>query len=401
MRITLVTETYVPEINGVAKTLARLVQELESRGHQIHIVRPRQKNEPDHFSQPNLTHTRGASIPGYAGLQFGFPAANKLLRLWKSETPHAIYVATEGPLGWSAVRTANKLNIPVLSGFHTNFHAYSKHYGMSWLEPAIFSYLKTFHNKTACTLAPSPVLVEQLKARGIKNVGLFSRGIDTNVYHPKHRSADLRKSWQADEHDTVALYVGRIAAEKNIDLVIEAWRHMKQSNARIRLVMVGDGPQLSRFRKKYSDIIFCGAKTGIELSQHFASADVFLFGSETETFGNVIFEAMASGLAVLSFDYAAAQMHIRNQLNGMVVELGCRQQFIEAAGVLISNKEHMNSLRHQARISAEKNDWKNIIDLFEKQVVTHVKSEQFDQQPEQYSGQSAEQPKIISVDGSI
>lgn len=389
MRITLVTETYVPEINGVAKTLARLVQELESRGHQIHIVRPRQKNEPEHFSQPNLTHTRGATIPGYTGLQFGFPETNKLLRLWKSETPHAIYVATEGPLGWSAVRTANKLNIPVLSGFHTNFHAYSKHYRLGWLEPAIFSYLRNFHNKTACTLAPSPALVEQLKTRGIKNVGLFSRGIDTDIYHPKHRSIALRKSWQAEEHDIVALYVGRIAAEKNIDLVIETWHQMQRSNSRIRLVMVGDGPQLARLKKQHTNVIFCGAKTGLELSQHFASADVFLFGSETETFGNVIFEAMASRLAVLGFDYAAAKMHIRNQHNGMVVEPGNRQQFIEAACAMTANRHLMDSLRHEARISAEKNDWKNIIDHFERQVISHVKPEQPDQQPEQHIGRSA------------
>ncbi|MDQ1363845.1 MAG: hypothetical protein QG652_1707 [Pseudomonadota bacterium] len=394
MRITLVTETYIPEINGVAKTLARLVQELESRGHQIHIVRPRQKHEARHFSQPNLTHTLGISIPGYAGLQFGFPAGNKLLRLWKSETPHAIYVATEGPLGWSAVSTANKLGIPVLSGFHTNFHAYSKHYGMSWLEPVIFSWLKHFHNRTACTLAPSPVLVEQLKTRGITHVDLFSRGIDTSVYHPEHRSNDLRKSWQANENDTVALYVGRIAAEKNISLVIEAWRNMQRINARVKLVMVGDGPQLPRLKRNYPDIIFCGAKVGIELSQHFASADVFLFGSETETFGNVILEAMASSLTVLGFDYAAAKMHIRNQHNGLVVEPGNRQQFIDAAGTLEKNRQQLEALRKQARISAEKNDWKNIIDHFEKQVISHVKSEQLIKQ-------SAEQPGIISVDGSV
>jgi glycosyltransferase involved in cell wall biosynthesis len=164
---------------------------------------------------------------------------------------------------------------------------------------------------------------------------------------------------------------------------------MQQNNARTKLVMVGDGPQLSRYRKKHSDIIFCGAKVGIELSQHFASADVFLFGSETETFGNVIFEAMASGLAVLSFDYAAAQMHIRNQQNGIVVELGNRQHFIEAAGILTNNKQRLHALQQQARISAEQNDWKNIIDLFEKQVVSHVKAEQLDQPYKQPVEQSA------------
>jgi glycosyltransferase involved in cell wall biosynthesis len=392
MRIALVTETYVPEINGVAKTLARLIQELETRGHDIHIVRPRQEHEPLHFSQANLTHVRGISIPGYSSLQFGFPAGNKLYRLWKSEPPHAVYVATEGPLGWSAVVAANKLNIPVVSGFHTNYHAYSKHYRMGWLEPVIFSYLKYFHNKTAATLAPSPSLVAQLNIHGIKNVGLFTRGIDTAIYHPKYRDVKLRQSWQANENDIVALYVGRIAAEKNINLVIAAWHHMQEKNARIKLVMVGDGPLLARLKKKHPDIIFCGAKIGIELSQHYASADIFIFGSETETFGNVILEAMASSLAVLSFDYAAARMHITNKQNGVVVDLGDRQQFIEAACHLAGDTKLIHSTRIQARISAEKNDWKNVIDHFEKQVANNVKSLRSDKRQQQ--------PETISMDGS-
>ncbi|HEX5635808.1 MAG TPA: glycosyltransferase family 1 protein [Gammaproteobacteria bacterium] len=390
MRITLVTETYVPEINGVAKTLARLVQELTSRGHQIHIVRPRQKTESEHHFEPNTTHVRGASIPGYSGLQFGFPAAAKLMRLWKSETPQAIYVATEGPLGWSAVTTANKLKIPVLSGFHTNYHAYSKHYRMGWLESAIFYYLKYFHNKTAATLAPSPSLVAQLTLHGIDNVDLFTRGIDTITYHPQHRDPELRKTWGAGEHDRVVLYVGRIAAEKNINLVIAAWHHMQQKDPGIRLVMVGDGPLLARMKKKHPDIIFCGAKIDQELSQHYASADLFLFGSETETFGNVVLEAMASGLAVLAFDYAAARMHIRNRQNGVVVELGNRQQFIEAACKLTDDRELIHSIRLQARLCAEKKDWKNVIDHFEKQVASHVKSLSSDQQ---------RHTEIVPVDG--
>ena len=392
MRITLVTETYVPEINGVAKTLARLVQELESRGHQIHIVRPRQKCEPEQCFEPNLTHVRGATIPGYSGLQFGYPAAAKLMRLWKNETPQVIYVATEGPLGWSAVATANKLNIPVLSGFHTNYHAYSKHYRMGWFEPAIFYYLKYFHNKTATTLAPSPSLVAQLKLHGIENVSLFTRGIDTVIYHPQHRNMALRQTWGVEENDMVALYVGRIAAEKNINLVIAAWHHMQQKDARIKLIMVGDGPLLARLKKKHTDIIFCGSKIGLELSQHYASADLFLFGSETETFGNVVLEAMASGLAVLGFDYAAARMHIHNQHNGFVAELGNRHQFIEAACKMTDDRALIDSIRLQARVSAEKKDWKNVIDHFEKQVASHVKSIQPRKQ---------QQSEIIPMDGSV
>ncbi|TNF38891.1 MAG: glycosyltransferase family 1 protein [Gammaproteobacteria bacterium] len=391
MRISLVTETYTPEINGVAKTLARLVSVLRERGHSVHIIRPRQKNE-DHRTDYHLTHIDGLPIPGYSGLQFGLPAGSKLYRLWRSETPDIIYVATEGPLGWSAVKTANKLNIPVISGFHTNFHSYSRHYKLGWLEPLIFSYLKHFHNKTTCTLAPSPELVKQLKKRGIENAQLFSRGIDSVMYHPLHRNNELRRSWQVvDESIPIALYVGRIAAEKNINLVIETYKAMQEYRPQLRLVMVGDGPLLNKLRKQHPDIIFTGAKLGTELSQHFASADIFLFASETETFGNVILEAMSSGLAVVAYDYAAARMHIADRQNGMTCEPGNRQAFIAKARELASNSQLMAIIRTQARFTAEQNDWQHIIDHFENMMVTYVKSEQRDDR---------ESKEPVSVDGS-
>ncbi|HEY9053155.1 MAG TPA: glycosyltransferase family 1 protein [Gammaproteobacteria bacterium] len=389
LRIALVTETYSPEINGVAKTLSRLVDTLHERGHSIHIIRPRQKDE-DHTAHYDLTHVRGLPIPGYADLQFGLPAGTKLHQLWRSETPDIIYIATEGPLGWSALITANKLNIPVISGFHTNFHSYSKHYKFGWLEKFIFAYLKHFHNKTACTLAPSPQLVSDLRKLGIHNANLFSRGVDTLVYNPKHRSQKLRQSWQVEDDIPVALYVGRIAAEKNINQVIDTYHAMQHQQPDIKLVMVGNGPLVNKLKKSHPDIIFTGAKIGDELSQHYASADIFLFASETETFGNVILEAMASGLAVVAYDYAAPRMHIADKQNGTTCEPGDYQSFAANACELVKNQQLINVIRYQARITAEQNDWKHIIDHFENMMVTYVKSEQYD---------GNESKEHISVDG--
>ncbi len=390
LRIALVTETYTPEINGVARTLSRLVDALHERGHSIHIIRPRQKNE-DHRPQYELTHVGGLPIPGYADLQFGLPACARIYHLWRSESPDIIYIATEGPLGWSALNMANKLKIPVISGFHTNFHSYSKHYRFGWLEKVIFGYLKHFHNRTACTLAPSPQLVNDLRQRGIHNALLFSRGVDTSVYNPKHRSPDLRRSWQVIDNTPVALYVGRIAAEKNIELVINTYHAMQQQQPDLKLVMVGNGPLVNKLRKLHPDIIFTGAKIGEELSQHYASADIFLFASETETFGNVILEAMSSGLAVVAYDYAASRMHIADKQNGMTCEMSNTSSFIANACELITNQKLLNEVRKQARLTAEQNNWQRIIDQFENMMVTYVKSEPYD---------DSDSKEPVSVDGS-
>jgi glycosyltransferase involved in cell wall biosynthesis len=373
MRLTLVTETYAPEINGVAKTLQRIVNELTARGHDIHIIRPGQKNEAA-VNSASYTTVSGLPIPGYSGLQFGLPAGRLLAKLWRQQTPDIIYVATEGPLGASAISTAKKFNIPVVSGFHTNFDVYSKHYRLGWLEKLIFLYLKRLHNRTMCTLAPSPELVSRLKNRGICNAELFSRGVDTDIYNPCHRQPALRAQWHIADDAPLAIHVGRIAAEKNIELVIESYHAMQQAQPELRLMMVGDGPLLGKLKQRHPDIIFTGPKVGIELSQHYASADIFLFASESETFGNVVLEAMSSGLAVVAYDYAAARMHINNQLNGLVVQPGKPAEFRNAAVKLVKQPETINAIRNQARLTAEKLDWTHIIDHFEKVLVRYVKS---------------------------
>lgn len=390
MRLTLVTETYVPEINGVAKTLERIVNELTDRGHRVHIIRPQQKNEAS-VNSASLTTVRGMPIPGYSGLQFGLPAGRLLAKLWKQDTPDIIYVATEGPLGASAINAANRLNIPVVSGFHTNFHAYSKHYRLGWFENIIFVYLKRLHNRTMCTLTPSPEIVSRLKQRGINNAELFSRGVDTDIYNPCHRQQALRSQWGIPEDMPLALHVGRVAAEKNIQLVIDSYHAMQQVEPQLRLVMVGDGPLLGKLKRRHPGIIFTGPKVGLELSQHYAAADIFLFASESETFGNVILEAMSSGLAVVAYNYAAAAMHINNQLNGIVVEPGNAAEFCNAAVNLIKHPETITAVRKQARATAERLDWHHLIDHFEKVLVRYVKSKPCDKRkPEQ----------AVSADGS-
>jgi glycosyltransferase involved in cell wall biosynthesis len=365
--ICVVTETYLPEVNGVALTLAQLVKGLLAHGHSVSVVRPhQQRSDLDGYSQDSkVTLVRGLPVPGYSGLQFGLPACRLLCRSWKRHRPDAVYVATEGPLGWSAVRIARRLGIPALSGFHTNFHSYLRHYRVGWLQHLIFRYLRRFHNRSTGTLVPSADLRERLQALGFKNVSVLGRGVDSVLFTPERRSAELRHHWGVSDNDVVVLYVGRIAPEKNLKLAVDAYRAMKLRGGSVKFVVVGEGPACGALQRENEDLIFCGLRTGEQLAEHYASADVFLFPSETETFGNVTLEAMASGLVVIAYDYAAAKMHIRHDQTGVLVPYGDSKAFIDSAAGLARDPLSLSKIRRQAREYVTSIEWRYVVERFE------------------------------------
>ncbi|MES2367914.1 MAG: glycosyltransferase family 1 protein [Pseudomonadota bacterium] len=368
LRIAVVTETYPPEVNGVAMTLGRLVNGLQVRNHQVQLIRPRQ-NDGD---QPQPTATlsehlqRGIALPRYEGLKMGLPAKAALTRLWTRQRPDVVQIATEGPLGWSALAAANKLRLPVASDFHTNFHSYSSHYGFGLLRRAIVAYLRKFHNKAAVTLVPTEGIRRELLAHGYENIEIIGRGVDTQLFHPGRRDAALRAQWGVGEYETAVLYVGRLAAEKNLSLVFSAFDAMHQAHPATRLVLVGDGPERAGWQAKRPDAIFCGTQVGEALAAHYASGDVFLFPSLTETWGNVTIEAMASGLAVVAYDCAAAEEIIRHDENGLKVAPEDQAAFIAQAVSLVSDVARQRRLGTAAAARAAQLSWDAIIDSFER-----------------------------------
>lgn len=368
LRIAVVTETYPPEVNGVAMTLGRLVNGLQVRNHQVQLIRPRQ-NDGD---QPQPTATlsehlqRGIALPRYEGLKMGLPAKAALTRLWTRQRPDVVQIATEGPLGWSALAAANKLRLPVASDFHTNFHSYSSHYGFGLLRRAIVAYLRKFHNKAAVTLVPTEGIRRELLAHGYENIEIIGRGVDTQLFHPGRRDAALRAQWGVGEYETAVLYVGRLAAEKNLSLVFSAFDAMHQAHPATRLVLVGDGPERAGWQAKRLDAIFCGTQVGEALAAHYASGDVFLFPSLTETWGNVTIEAMASGLAVVAYDCAAAEEIIRHDENGLKVAPEDQAAFIAQAVSLVSDIARQRRLGTAAAARAAQLSWDAIIDSFER-----------------------------------
>lgn len=327
MRYAIVTETWPPEVNGVALTVHGLEQGLLARGHVVDLVRPRQHER----QQPNAREllVRGAGLPRYPGLQFGLPATRRLLRRWRAAAPDAIYVATEGPLGWSAVRAARRLSIPVATGFHTRFDAYMRDYGLAWLESTAMRWMRHFHNRADATLVPTAELAGFLRGTGFRRVLRLARAVDTVRFDPTRRDPALRAQWGLGEDDVAAIHVGRIAAEKNLALAVRAFRALQAQRPRARFVWVGDGPMRASLARDNPDFVFCGVQRGEALARHFASGDLFLFPSRSETFGNVTLEAMASGVPAVAFDYGAAREHLRDGEHGAAV--GDDTAFVDAA----------------------------------------------------------------------
>lgn len=374
LRIAVVTETYPPEVNGVANTTQRMVQGLISRYHQVRLVRPRQRPEEKGANSAAFEETlvHGMALPGYAGLKIGLPAKSELVRLWQAQRPHVVQIVTEGPLGWSALAAAKKLRLPVISDFHTNFHTYSRYYRMGMLNGPISGYLRWLHNRAQCTLVPTDFLRHELASSGFRNVQVLSRGVDTELFHPSRWNRLLRQSWGVGDHNLAALYVGRIAAEKNLPLLIEAFRRMQGAQPNMRLVMVGDGPERGRLQAMNPDVIFVGMQTGVALAEHYASADLFVFPSTSETFGNVVLEALASGLPVVAYDYAAAREHVRHGENGLRAAFDDPQAFIAQALHCSASPRDLRRMGVNARLSVEGVDWNRIHERFEQLVIRVV-----------------------------
>ncbi|HTJ96129.1 MAG TPA: glycosyltransferase family 1 protein, partial [Rhodocyclaceae bacterium] len=278
--------------------------------------------------------------------------------------PDIVHIVTEGPLGMSAVKTAAKLGLPMTSSFHTNFHRYSKHYGAGWLRGIIAGHLRKMHNRTAATFVPTQALAAELGADGFANLRVMARGVDTTLFSPHRRSLELRRSWGIADDDLAVIYVGRLAAEKNLRVVLAAFAAIKARRPDARMVFVGDGPMADKLRQQCPEAIFCGSRRGEDLATHYASGDLFLFPSLTETFGNVTTEALASGLGVVAFAHAAAAELIINNSNGVTVAAGDESAYIEAASSLAENRERLAVIRSRAAQSMQHLDWHHIVDTF-------------------------------------
>jgi len=362
LRITLVTETYFPQVNGVSRTLDRLVRHCVGAGDQLQLLLPRYATGTTDLPAGVESHSwRAVPLPFYPEIVLPMVTPGGVAKVMAGFRPDLVHIATEGSLGWAALRAARRLNLPVVSSYHTNFADYLAMYRAGILAPLCWGYLRHFHNATRMTFCPTSSTRHELETRGFHSVAVWSRGVDSERFHPAKRDLALRKKLGIAPDDIVLAYAGRLAAEKNLEMLAEAWRTLPERE-RCRLLFIGDGPLRRRLESQAgSRGIFTGYRHGDELADLYASADLFVFPSVTETFGNVILEAMASGLPAIGFAVQGPRDIIDDGRTGRLVAAVQADSLRQAMSELIVDRQRRREMGTLARRYAEAHSWERIM----------------------------------------
>lgn len=318
MRITIASETYAPQVNGVSRTLGQLVRVLEAAGDEVQVIHPNYGGvtPPRHVTAPSLR------LPFYRELYLPIPPFLRISRAIDDFRPQIIHVATEATLGWSVLRHGKHLGIPVVSSFHTNFDQYAGHYGMGWSQRVLGRYLRWFHNQTRETYVPSRSTIASLELQGFERLVLWPRGVESQVFRPSRPGRmQVRAALGFRPDEVVIGHVSRIAAEKNVGFLGEALAEVARCRPEVRILIVGDGPARRELEDRLGPAArFVGYQWGAALADHYAAADLFAFASRTETFGNVVLEAMSSGLPVVAIRAGGPGEFVRDGETGLLTE---------------------------------------------------------------------------------
>jgi glycosyltransferase involved in cell wall biosynthesis len=296
MRVAIITENFLPKLDGVTRTLARLLEYLQSHGHKVLLLGP--ESGMEEYAGAEIVGTAGVPFPFYPELKFNFFRPLFLRRLSEFQ-PDVVHLVDPVILGAAGLAAARMLGKPLISSYHTNLAAYCEHFGFTLLTQPMRSYNRFLHNQCSLTFCPSPSTASMLRAQGFQRVRIWPRGVDTRVFRPAQRNMNRRALWIGADEKVVLLYAGRISWEKNLRLLLQAYQGMDHTGC--HLVMVGDGPALREMKQEFDGlpVTFTGYLQGEDLASAYASADLFAFPSRTETFGQVVLEAMASGLPVV------------------------------------------------------------------------------------------------------
>lgn len=361
MRLTIVSETYLPQLNGVSRTLGQLVRVLEEQGDAVQLIHP-DYGEPRRHADDVLV--RSEEIPFYREVRLPMPPFSSVRHAIDRFRPDLIHIATEATLGLSVLQFARRRRIPVVSSFHTNFDQYTDHYRFGWLNGAVWRYLRWFHNQTRETYVPSRATIETLRARGFERLALWPRGVDCDQFRPDAAGrARVRERLGMGAEQVVVGHVSRIAAEKNVEYLAAALERLVSGCARARVIVVGDGPARAELEARLGAAGTCvGYQTGAALAEYYAAFDLFAFASTTETFGNVVLEAMAAGLPVVALDAGGPGEIVRHQETGILISpKSAASVMADALAGLIQDEARRAAMGAAARKYAEGQSWRAIM----------------------------------------
>ena len=300
MRIALFSEVYWPMVSGVGVTLLRLTEALQARGHQVRVYSATYPIPQGGADRPEVHRSPSMPFFLYPDVQWAFPRLRDVVDDLARFRPDVVHVATEFSLGVAGLKAARQLGVPVIASAHTDYEVYAARYGVPWAVRAGWHYLRWFYGQAHRVLCPSRIYEEHLHARGVRHTGIWSRGVDPESFHPRFRSAAWRARFGVEPGDLLVTYIGRLAREKNLELLLRAWERLAPVRGSAQLVLVGQGPLEEPIRRSdFPGVHVPGLLHGADLSAAYASADIFTFPSPTETFGNSLLEAMGSGLPSL------------------------------------------------------------------------------------------------------
>ena len=361
MRLTLVTETFAPQVNGVSRTLGQLVNHLERAGDTVQVIHPDYGKPP---AGPDHHLVRSRPLPFYREVSVPLPPFGAVHRAIDAFRPDVIHVATEATLGLSSLRRALRRRVPVVSSFHTNFDQYCDHYRLGWAKGAAWRYLRWFHNRTRETYVPSRATIADLEARGFERLVLWPRGVDGTLFRPDRPGrAKVREALGFGPDDVVIGHVSRLAPEKNVSYLAQALRAVGEARPDVRFLFVGDGPARAELEQEMGpNARFVGYQGGEDLADHYAAADLFAFASLTETFGNVVLEALASGLPVVAVRAGGVGEIGRSGETGILVEPSSPpSQMANALLGLVDSPALRHEMAESARAYALDQTWAAIM----------------------------------------
>lgn len=362
MRIAYFSDTFLPQINGVSNTLSYLKRYLDKHNieHQFHV--------PDYEdavlnADPNVFCSKGIPLPIYSDCRLSLPWLPSMNSALDAFQPDFIHLATEFGIGICGRSYARAKQIPIVSSYHTNIDHYIHYYpSLSPFKSGVDDYFKWFHRRSRRIFVPTEETRQHLQSAGYDNLSIWSRGIDTELFSPSKESQAFRSQFGL-QNQTIVLYVGRVAAEKDIDMLPAAMRLLKERVDNVTLVVTGDGPSMPQIRAEAPEgSVFTGFLRGEALAQAYASSDLFFTPSSTETFGNVALEAMASGLPVVAADAGGFRNIIQHGVNGLLSAPRDAAGFARAMEFLVRQPERSRQIALRALDYAQERSWDTIFD---------------------------------------
>ncbi|MFA5131222.1 MAG: glycosyltransferase family 1 protein [Patescibacteria group bacterium] len=354
--------------DGVTRVLLALIREAQARGNETIIITGLAEEDEKTLVVPIIT-VPAMVFPLYKEYKLPYPGMRGFARKLDEFRPDIIHVHSPDTLAWAAVKYAKKRNIPIVATYHTDFARYLKYYHLSFLRPFIWLIFRRLYNKMRLVSTPSKSVSAELESRGIKNVHTIPWGVDTAKFNPSFRSSEWRRNIISKENNSgreksIILYAGRITWEKELRSLAATYNLLRESRSDFEMVLAGDGPARRELETLMPGAIFLGHLEGESLSEAFASSDIFLFPSATETFGNVSLEALASGLVPILADAGGSRGLVISGENGLLAAAGKSADFYSKVCLLLDNKKMQSELQINALKSAKNYTWQKVEEKF-------------------------------------